>query len=180
MSPPNQYSESLGLQMLKTMDAMRLRTMTVEKFNSLKYGMGIQHLNTRLHQRILYRTLKSIDAREVHVSLCTRILPRFPRFTVSLEKQKAVHKIGGLPPEIIRVINEYAFERMEEVCYSLFHLSIDIYKVFDLNISIMNHVSRANSRFHMFTHNCQVCGGYIGTKTTGISPRVICGCDTHS
>lgn len=190
-------------QLIKTKDAMNMKKMSREIFYGLKKSLKIEFFNTCLHKKMTYHVLKSISSISVFVySQDTHRLPRFPRFKVSSVKQKTIRKIGGLPIEIIRIINDYAFERFEEVCYSLFYLSIEVYKIFELDISIMNSISRrtiearinygdnnedprhekwewvnVRSFLRMSARNCYVCGGYKNTNTVGISPRVLCRCN---
>ena len=179
-------------QLRKTKHAMNMKNMTSETFYALKNGMKINHLNPRLHHKMKYYILKNSNKLLAQFSYHDTKATKFPRYAVSLKKQKAIRKIGNLPVELIRIINEYAFERIEEVCYSLFHLSIDIYPVFLLNISIMNSVTRKNYEnsneeqkeewvwtFFMTqlrASNCRVCGNYKKTATPNISPRVVCHC----
>lgn len=179
-------------QLIKTNHAMNTKNMTRETFYNIKNGIKIKHLNNRLHNKMKYYILKNSNKLLVNISSHNTNVTKFPRYTVSLKKQRVIYKIGNLPVELIRTINEYAFERIEEVCYSLFHLSIDIYLVFKLNISIMNSFTRRcfeNSneenneewvwRFFMTqlrASNCRVCGNYKKTATPNISPRVVCRC----
>ena len=190
-------------QLIKTKDAMNMKKMCHEYFYGLKKSLKIEFFNSCLHKRMTYHVLKSIPSTSVFVySQHTYRLPRFPKFKVFSAKQKTIYKIGGLPIEIIRIINDYAFERFEEVCYSLFYLSIEVYKIFELDISIMNSISRrtiearinygnnnedprhenwewvnVKSSLHMSARNCYVCGGYKNTNTDGISHRVLCRCN---
>lgn len=179
-------------QLRKTKHAMNMKNMTRETFYALKNCMKINHLNPRLHHKMKYYILKNSNKLLAQFSYHDTKATKFPRYDVSLKKQRAISKLGNLPVELIRKINEYAFERIEEVCYSLFHLSIDIYPVFLLNISIMNSVTRrcyedSNEqqkeewewRFfmtHLRASNCRLCGNYKKTATPNISPRVVCRC----
>jgi len=191
-------------QLLKTKDAMNTRKMNVDYFYGIRNATKIEFFNTRLHKKMTYQVLKSIPSVSVFVySQYIYRLPIFPRFTVSFLKQKMIYKIGNLPIEIIRIINEYTFERFEEVCYSLFYLSVEVYRLFDLNISIINSISRKNidtriryednnedpynenwiwgnviSSLRMSARNCYICGGYKNTNTVDISQRVLCRCIT--
>lgn len=179
-------------QLIKTKHAMNMKNMTRETFYALKNDIKINHLNARLHHKMIYYILKNSNKLLAQLSYYDTKSTKFPRYTISLKKQKAISKIGNLPVELIRIINEYAFERIEEVCYSLFHLSIDIYPVFTLNTSIMNSITRRcyenpNEEqkeewvwtFFMTqlrASNCRVCGNYKKTATPNISHRVVCSC----
>jgi hypothetical protein len=181
--------------------------MSIEYFNGLKKACKPKHFNSSLHKKMTYQILKSIHPVLVGMtSPYAHGLPRFPRYNMYSSKQKVIRKIGNLPTEIINIINDYAFERFDEVCYSLFYLSVEVYKIFELDVAIMNSTSRrtiettarysvnynprnvietwvwANekSSLRMSACNCRICGGYKTTNTTRVSPRVLCRCNTHT
>jgi hypothetical protein len=197
-------------QLIKTTHAMNLKNkemMSIEYFNGLKKACKPSHFNSRLHQKMLYQIIKSIPSVLVGItSPYSHGLPRFPKYKMYSSKQNVIRKIGNLPIEIINIINDYAFERFDEVCYSLFYHSVEVYKIFELDVVIMNSTSRrtidtiatysvnydpynvietwvwANeeSSLRLSACNCRICGGYKTTNTTRISPRVLCRCNAHT
>lgn len=208
---PSSFTETVDYkQLIKTTHAMKWKKGTmisIGQFNGLKKACVIKSFNSSLHKRMIYQILKSISSVVVGViTPHTYRLPRFPKFNMYSSKQMVIRKIGNLPIEIIHIINDYAFERFDEVRYSLFYLSVEIYRIFELNVSIITSVTRKTlettvvhsagydepldveswvwvndrSSLRMSARNCCICGGYKTTNTLRVSPRIICHCNTLS
>lgn len=140
---PGSLSEVDYDQLIKTKEAMNMKKISGDCFYGMKKSLKIESFNYGLHKKMTYHVLKSLPSVSVFVlSPNFYRLPHFPRFKISSKKQKAIYKIGGLPIEIIRIINEYVFQRFDEVCYSLFYLSIEVYNIIKLDICVMNSISR--------------------------------------
>jgi hypothetical protein len=182
-------------QLDRTKYAMNVKEMTETKYQLLKLKLKPQYFNRTIHQKIIHQLLKDKSYRPVESlpnyfqSKCVGFV-NFPKFKHSLKKQMTIYKIGGLPIDTIRLINEYAFDKLDEVCYSLFYLSADIYSFILKNTTIKNSLSRNSSianevdeywiwddlNIQLCASNCCKCGEYKHTKTVEISPNAVCHC----
>lgn len=189
-TPPKVYSH-----LERTKNAMNLNQMTEEKFQRLKAGLKSKNFNPNIHGKLTYQLLRNMF---YNPPIGFTYQPKFPRFKVSMKKVTTIHSIcRGLPFEIVGIIKEYLFDRLDEVCYSLFYLADDIYYVNYKNTIIKESFSRKSIsvnnpdiddnqteywtweylQIYYNASNCRKCGGYKTTNTEEVSPVVLCNCN---
>jgi len=189
-SRPRVYS-----RLERTKHALNVREMTEETFENLKSGLKPENFNQKIHGKLTYYLLKNMFHNPPQRFT---YLPKFPRIKVSMNKNRMVHNIcRKLPIEIIRIIKEYLFDRLDEVCYSLFYLADDIYHINSKNTVIKESFTRKSisvktpdiddnqNEYWTWEHyalyynacNCRKCGGYKQTNTENISRVVLCNCN---
>jgi len=178
----------------RTKNAMNIKDMTEERFQSLKAGLKSKNFNRKVHGKLTYQLLKNMGYKPPYQFT---YLPKFPRFKVSMKKIITIHTVcRKLPFEIIHNIKEYLFDRLDEVCYSLFYLADDIYYLNNKNTVIRESFSRRSIatnnpniddnqteywtweyiQLYFNASNCVKCGGYKTTNTEYISSVVLCNC----
>jgi len=182
----------------KTKEAMNLKQITQLRYNQFNKSLKDTFYNDKTYGKIIYHVLKNRFYKNPSTGC---YYASFPKYNTSLEKRITIHKISKyykIPLEVTYIINEYIFEKLDTICYSLFHLSNNIYYFISKNENIKNsrttRITELNydTTYHenideefwiwkyleleLCATNCSKCSGYKKSNTTNISPRVICYC----